>query len=108
MPTLLPVLAGPCQRLYIQPGPACLRDERRAHRAFQPQWTGEKYELFVEVFSPEGELTGFGPVNEFEGFQAPRTGGALEVVWKDELDRFYWIDRSRYPLLRVTTLSIIE
>lgn len=57
------------------------------------------YIFGIEFFDPSGQFLGYGQIENFKPFPARNFPG-LEVLWKDRSDRFYIIDRSRFPIIK--------
>lgn len=60
----------------------------------------------VEVFDPRGELTGYGIIDKVPVSATGTASLMLDIAWKDEQDRFYIIDRTETPVIRVVELEI--
>ncbi|MEX2402485.1 MAG: hypothetical protein WD625_00050, partial [Balneolales bacterium] len=75
-----------------------LNDGRLIH--FSSQLDEGERRTLIEVFSSEGELEGVGRLEEFT-FAGTEAGPLIGSFWKDEEDRFYFIDNQDVPIVRV-------
>ena len=60
----------------------------------------------MEVLDGNGQLVGYGVIEKIPLTAQGIANLFLEVVWKDEQDRFYVIDRTYQPVIRVVELEI--
>jgi len=81
-----------------------LQDGRIVHFTFV-EFGRQRY-FGVEVFDGDGQLVGYGAIEKIPLSAQGIANLFLEVVWKDELDRFYVIDRTGHPVIRVVELEI--
>ena len=81
-----------------------LQDDRIVH--FTKVEFGRQRHFGVEVFDRDGQLVGYGAIEKVPLTAKGIANLFLEVVWKDELDRFYVIDRMDHPVIRVVELEI--
>ena len=81
-----------------------LQDDRIVH--FTKVEFGRQRHFGVEVFDRDGQLVGYGAIEKIPLTVQGIAKLFLEVVWKDELDRFYVIDRMDHPVIRVVELEI--
>ena len=81
-----------------------LQDDRIVHFAII-EFGGQR-NFGVEVFDADGQLVGYGAIEKIPVSAKGIANLFLEVVWKDELDRFYVIDRMDHPVIRVVELEI--
>lgn len=75
-----------------------LSDGRLLH--ISSQLVEEDRQTIVEIFSREGELEGIGRLEEFT-YPATVQNALIEFIWKDQNDRFYFIDNRDVPVVRV-------
>ena len=59
----------------------------------------------LEVFDEDGQLTGYGAIESVPLTSQGTASFNLKIVWKDEQDRFYIIDRRNTPVTRVVELE---
>ena len=81
-----------------------LQDDRIVH--FTIVEFGRQRYFGVEVFDGDGQLVGYGAIEKIPLTAQGIANLFLDVVWKDELDRFYVIDRTDQPVIRVVELEI--
>jgi|GEM_PF-1508271 len=75
-----------------------LNDGRVMH--VSSQYRDDERQTIVEVFNEEGELEGLGRLDEFT-FDGDDRGSGIGPFWKDQNDRFYFLDHSEdAPVLR--------
>lgn len=58
----------------------------------------------VEVFTPKGELEGFGRIKKLT-FPGSTRGALITSLWMDDNDRFYFIDKRKAPVIRIGTIE---
>ncbi len=76
-----------------------LNDGRVLH--ISSQYRDDERQTIVEVFNEEDELEGLGRLDEFT-FDGDDRGPGIGPFWKDQNDRFYFLDHSEdAPVLRV-------
>lgn len=75
-----------------------LEDGRLLHISSQLVDTTRR--TMAEVFSPEGELQGFGELQSLRGTKSDRSID-FAFVWRDALGRFYLLDERDIPVVRV-------
>ena len=81
-----------------------LQDDRIVH--FTKVEFGRQRNFGVEVFDGDGQLVGYGAIEKIPLTAQGIANLFLDIVWKDELDRFYVIDRTYQPVIRVVELEI--
>ena len=81
-----------------------LQDDQIVH--FTKVEFGRQRNFGVEVFDGDGQLVGYGAIEKIPLTAQGIANLFLGVVWKDELDRFYVIDRTFQPVIRVVELEI--
>ena len=81
-----------------------LQDDRIVH--FTKVEFGRQRYFGVEVFDGDGQLVGYGAIEKIPLTAQGIANLFLDIVWKDELDRFYVIDRTYQPVIRVVELEI--
>ncbi|MDR8393852.1 6-bladed beta-propeller [Aliifodinibius sp. S!AR15-10] len=77
-----------------------LADGRMVHISSQLNDSKSSRVTVVEVFSPEGELQGVGRLESFTYPKTDRTT-SIESIYKDQDDRFYFVDTDGIPVVRV-------
>ena len=80
-----------------------LQNDRIVHFTFAE--FGEERFFGVEVFDGNGQLTGYGAIEKVPLVAQGIANLFLDIVWKDELDRFYIVDRTDEPVIRVVELE---
>ena len=81
-----------------------LQDDRIVH--FTKVEFGRQRYFGVEVFDGDGQLVGYGAIEKIPLTAQGIANLFLEIAWKDKLDRFYVIDRTDQPVIRVVELEI--
>ena len=81
-----------------------LQDDRIVH--FTKVEFGRQRYFGVEVFDRDGQLVGYGAIKKIPLTAQGIANLFLEIAWKDEQDRFYVIDRTDQPVIRVVELEI--
>ncbi|MXW82150.1 MAG: 6-bladed beta-propeller [Rhodothermaceae bacterium] len=81
-----------------------LQDDRIVH--FTKVEFGRQRYFGVEVLDGNGQLVGYGVIEKIPLTAQGIANLFLKVVWKDEQDRFYVIDRTYQPVIRVVELEI--
>lgn len=81
-----------------------LQDGRIVHFTFV-EFGRQRY-FGVEVFDGDGQLVGYGAIKKIPLTAQGIANLFLEIAWKDEQDRFYVIDRTDQPVIRVVELEI--
>jgi len=81
-----------------------LQDDRIVH--FTKVEFGRQRYFGVEVFDRDGQLVGYGAIKKIPLTAQGIANLFLEIAWKDEQDRFYVIDRTYQPVIRVVELEI--
>jgi len=79
-----------------------LQDGRLVH--FTVCKFGDERVFGVEIFDQSGNLIGYGPIRSVPWDTSERSIVNWDVVWKDDQDRFYIIDREYIPVVRVVEL----
>ncbi len=81
-------------------------DEKRIIVFTLVRGSGDARELMVEVFGAGGEALAFGPLTSDDfAYAGPRLS-TLTVMWKDSSNRFYLVERTTRPLVRVGRLDL--
>jgi len=80
-----------------------LSDGRIVHFTFIRQ--GDQRVFGIELFSPDGQLQAYGPVEGLPAVDPPVALSPFWVTWKDEQDQFYLIDRTGFPTVRVVSFD---
>ncbi|MEX2362018.1 MAG: 6-bladed beta-propeller [Balneolaceae bacterium] len=81
-----------------------MNDEKLFHISSQVYEGARR--TFVELFNHQGELEGMGRLEEFT-FSEDERGPQIGPFWKDQNDRFYFIDNSgESPVLRIGKIQI--
>lgn len=75
-----------------------LNDGRLIH--FSSQLDDDTRQTIVEVFNPNGKLDKVGRLDELT-FRGSERGALISSMWKGNNDRFYFIDRSDVPIVRI-------
>ena len=60
----------------------------------------------MELYSPDGQLQAYGPVEGLPAFDLPVASSPFNVTWKNEQDHFYLIDRTSFPAVRVVSFDL--
>ncbi len=81
-----------------------LQDDRIVH--FTKVEFGRHRYFGVEVLDGKGQLVGYGAIEKIPLTAQGIANLFLDILWKDELDRFYVIDRMDQPVIRVVELEI--
>jgi hypothetical protein len=89
--------------LSISQGVYALRDGRLVHFSFQ--YVGDGYRHFVEVFAEDGRLIKFAAIEKIVGGEEIVLDERVRLMWKDNRDRFYLLDKRHAPILHVVDLS---
>ncbi len=80
-----------------------LQDGRIVHFTFSE--FGKERVFGLEVYDGDGQLTGYGVIEKVP-LSAQGTANLFQsIVWKDERDCFYIIDRTEEPVIRVVELE---
>ena len=66
---------------------------------------GQERLFGLEVFEEDGSLIGYGVIDRVPLTAYGTASLKLRVVWKDDHDRFYIIDREEKPVIRVVELE---
>lgn len=67
---------------------------------------GDKRTFGVEMFDPNGEFVGYGPIESVELDAQGRGLSPWNVAWRDKEDRFYIINNKDFPFIRIVNLEI--
>ena len=81
-----------------------LQDDQIVH--FTNVEFGRQRYFGTEVFDRDGQLVGYGAIEKIPLTAQGIAKLFLDIGWKDELDRFYVIDRMDQPVIRVVELEI--
>jgi len=79
-----------------------LQDGRLVH--FTSCKFGDERVFGVEIFDQSGNLIGYGPIRSVPWDTNKKSLVNWDVVWKDDQDRFYIIDKDYTPIVRVVEL----
>lgn len=60
----------------------------------------------IELYSPDGQLQEYGPVEGLPAFEPPTASSPFNVTWKNHQDHFYLIDRTTFPAVRVVSFDL--
>lgn len=60
----------------------------------------------IELYSSDGRLQEYGPVEGLPDFEPPTASSPFNVTWKNEQDHFYLIDRTTFPAVRVVSFDL--
>ncbi|HKV12456.1 MAG TPA: 6-bladed beta-propeller [Thermoanaerobaculia bacterium] len=80
-----------------------LKDGRIVH--FTQIANGARRAFGAEVFTADGRLLGYSPIEEFTAGRGRSTLFPIVVEWKDEQDLFYLRDIREFPMLRVVRFT---
>lgn len=80
-----------------------LKDGRIVH--FTQIANGARRTFGAEVFTADGRLLGYSPIEEFVAGRGRSTLFPIVVEWKDEQDLFYLRDIREFPTLRVVRFT---
>lgn len=67
---------------------------------FSSQFLKGKRITIIELFNPEGNLLGIGEIEDLNHYKSTRESH-IKAIWKDENDRFYFIEEREYSTIRV-------
>jgi len=81
-----------------------LNDGRIVHFTFIRE--DEQRVLGIELFSPDGRLQEYGPVEGLPAFDPPAASSPFMVAWKNAQDHFYLIDRTTFPAVRAVSFDL--